>query len=166
MTSDEKRNLMKLIDSEFEHGNIENLKEIKTYIQAKLSGIHEFDLDDEQKKVLTQTIPEFFRINFPVEERCGLKYSALANAIGRAKRLKSGPVRIYNAFGLDFDKLAAQGFNGNITWIKLESKLNEFGLSVREDLSPRQIELLRKVHKKPSLVVTDKCQATKKIINK
>lgn len=136
---------MQIVAAEAKAGNTQELRKLKAYIQGRIAAVDDMALYDEQKAILTQTIPAFLQNKFPSEIREKMRYSSLCNAIGKAKHLEKGYVMVYDALGLDYETVSAYGFNGLKTWNLFESKLNEYGLSTSQRLSKSQINELKRI---------------------
>ena len=92
-------------------------------------------LTDIQKRVLSETVSEFFKKNVNINVKIGYRFTPLCNAIGHTKNVRHRYIRVYDALGCDREALKKYRLVDDGILDAFENALNIYGLSLKNKLS-------------------------------
>ena len=137
-----------MIDIAIQSNNIDDVKNIKNYIEDKIVE-YENNLLFANKDVIYERLSDFIHNYIPGIERRNLKFKLMLGAIRDIKGIEIEDIYVGDVIGIDSNDLSSSKYYcGELTILKLEQTLNKFGYSITDELTNEQENRLEQIRVK------------------
>lgn len=140
MTKEQLDMIMQIIEKDFKKGNIEEVKQIKKYIDAKIAE-RKCNLELEKIQILNKNLIKFIKEELIKEEKMGFKLNRITSYFASVKKISFLELKVYDAIGYNIEELKIKTHAPKSVEI-FENVLNRYNLSLENQLTEKELEII------------------------